>query len=170
MAPGSQGGSDWGRYHPVLQQIGGALRRSPASIANKGANLIGTRTNAQRHERELYAALGAGELPFPSLYATVMTAARESGVGPAELPDFLDLLGASDEWRTLFLGEEELSRQDLEKAAAEYIDAAVDERTTKQVLADIRIEQSRFARNVLAEFDHRCGSAASMVGRWQAIG
>ena len=82
-----------------------------------------------------------------------MAGARLAGVDQTVLPDFLaltDLDGPST--RELFVGVEELDGEDLERAAA-----AMPGRTTRQALADLRVGQTRYARQVLARFANRCG-------------
>lgn len=156
VSPSTQGGSDWSKYHPVLQQIGAALRRSPGSIANKGANLIGTRAHGQRHETQIYVALGSGALPFPEVYRIVLRAAREVGVSGELLPDFLNLLRDENAGTALFLGDQGLTVADLLTAAWEISVAEGGKRSLEQAIADVRIARTRLARQVLGELGPRC--------------
>lgn len=157
--PASQGGSDWTRYHPLLQVIGKAVRRSPGSLSNKGLNLRGTRANSQQHEQEIYAALGRNDLPFIELYQTVLEASRAAGVDEMTLPDFLGIAHGDARRTDLFVGEEELYGEDLEREAALLIDydGTQEPETIGIALAEIRVGQARFARQVLANYQQRCG-------------
>ena len=157
--PASQGGGDWTRYHPLLQLIGKAVRRSPGSVSNKGLNLRGTRARGQRHEQEIYAALGRNELPFLELYRTVFEGARVAGVDESALPDFLGIAHGAARRGDLFVGEEELYGEDLEREAALLVDydGTQDPETIGVALAEIRVGQARFARQVLENYQQRCG-------------
>jgi putative restriction endonuclease len=143
---------------PALASL---TRRTPASILAKMANLDGSRPNGARHEVETAAALLSDSARLSAVYVVVLDAARAEGVGPDQLPDFLDLEQARD---LQLLGQEELAGEDVE--------ATVDARlrglsgrmgdtpepvTERLLVAAARIGQHRFAAGVLSNFAHRCG-------------
>ncbi|AXV09794.1 putative restriction endonuclease (plasmid) [Euzebya pacifica] len=150
--PSTQGGSDRSGHHEVIRMIADAVVRTSSSVAMKCHNLRGTRAHAGSHEAELYVALGTGDLPFAELYLVALAGARLAGVDETVLPDFLGLADANGGWQALFVGLDELAGEDLEREAA-----MVEGRTVRQAIADLRVGQARYARQVLARFANRCG-------------
>jgi putative restriction endonuclease len=137
------------------------FRRRNSSILAKMANLDGSRRNGARHEVEVAARLLGEPAELALRYRLILQAARDSGIGAADLPDFLDLEGSDAE--VLLLGQEELPESDVEAAVQDASErwlrerADLDELITERLLvATARIGQHRFAHEVLHNHRHRC--------------
>ena len=154
--PATQGGSDWSRYHPELQRVSSLCKRSPGSFAEKERNLLGTRVNAGRGERALFRAVVDDPLVMFELWQPVVRGARLAGVGPDQLPDYLDLDASHG-----LTGQESLIgdwerhlHEDVEHYRESGLDPDVSERAAMTMA---RIGQHRFARTVRLAYGHRCG-------------
>lgn len=161
MDPHRYGGGSMHRAPQILHDLAGLFVRPPGSVNNKMMNLDGSRKNAGAHEWRFFIEMAADPDQFPHLYNRVLVAAREMGVGPGRLPDFLALEGVKS---FDLLGQEELSRQHSLDAVLEVRAAkkrvrllATDEDTTRMAEHEIRVGQHRFAKQVLENFDHSCG-------------
>lgn len=155
----SFGGSSSHRAPTPVQELAGLFRRTPASILAKLANLDGTRSHGAKAEPELSQRLTAQPALMRILYNVIIDTARELGIGPNRLPDFLDL---SDEDRDL-LGYDELLDVDLDKIIArrvleliELTPASDALETGRRLEVAIRLGQRRFANDVLINYERRC--------------
>ena len=161
MDPHRFGGGSMHRAPRILRDLADLFVRPPGSVNNKMMNLDGSRKNAGAHEWRFFIEMAADPDQFPHLYNRTMLAARDMGVGPDRLPDFLALEGIR---RFDLLGQEELSREHTFGAVLEVRAAkrrarllASDEDTTRMAEHEIRVGQHRFARQVLENFAHSCG-------------
>ena len=161
MDPHRYGGGSMHRAPEILHDLAGLFVRPPGSVNNKMMNLDGSRKNAGAHEWRFFIEMAADPDQFPHLYNRVLVAARDMGVRPDRLPDFLALEGVKN---FDLLGQEELSRQHSLDAVLEVRAAkkrvrllATDEDTTRMAEHEIRVGQHRFAKQVLENFDHSCG-------------
>jgi putative restriction endonuclease len=139
---------------PELAALG---RRSIGSILRKMQNLDGSAAHGAKNDRAVAAALHADIERFSSVYAIMFTAARDVGIGPDRLPDFLGL-GAGEALH--LLGQEEIDVSRVLDEATEILRAASAEEeklTARMVLAEARVGQHRFATGVLRSYAHRCG-------------
>lgn len=144
-----------------VPEVASVTRRTSPSILAKMANLDGSRPNGARHEVETAATLLADPLRLTTVYVVVMDAARAEGVGPDELPDFLDLERTRD---LRLLGQEELDGEDIEATVEARLRGLAGEMgdtplqiTERLLVAVARVGQHRFAAAVLSNFAHRCG-------------
>jgi putative restriction endonuclease len=151
-----------------IPELATLFARTPASILAKQANLDGSRANGARHEVETAQVMLGDTDRLAATYGVILDAARTEGVGLDELPDFLGL--ESDHDFTL-LGQEKLSREDIEAAVAPQLArlaghmGGVSESVTERLLvAAARIGQHRFAAQVLANFVHSCGFCGMRPG------
>lgn len=143
---------------PSLAKI---FRRPNSSVLAKMANLDGSRSNGAKYEIEVGAAYLANLPRLASIYKLMVLAARDSGIGPSMLPDFLALEGLQDE--LLLLGQEELVESEvessLERQLGKWLDRSdgLDPKVTEKLLvAAVRVGQHRFASQVLANHEYRC--------------
>lgn len=154
--PSTQGGSDWSRYHPELRRLSDLTKRSPASLALKEGNLLGTRPNAAQGERDLFLAVTEDTFAIFDLWEPVLRGARQAGISPDQLPDYLDI----DATPTL-LGQESLIgdwESHLGEEVETYRDAGLDAATSERAAMTMaRIGQHRFARIVRSAYGQRCG-------------
>ena len=155
--PYRYGGSSIHRAPPVVHQLAGLFVRPPASITNKMMNLEGRRAHAAKHEWRFFLEMATDSAQFPQLYERALLAARDMGVGPDRLSDFVPAEGDFD-----LLGQEELSQRTLEtvvavRAASHRVrELTGDAETTRLVEQAVRLGQHRFARTVLENYDHTC--------------
>lgn len=155
--PHRYGGASMHRAPQIVHDLAGLLVRPPGSITNKMMNLDGSRAHAGKHEWQFFIEMASGGDRFPQLYRRVLLAARDMGIGPAELPDFVPAEGDFD-----LLGQDELSRRTLEtvvtvRAANHRLRETVGEYgTTRLVEQSVRLGQHRFARSVLDNYGHTC--------------
>lgn len=136
------------------------VKRTPASLAAKLANLDGRRPNSAKHERALWAALTHDLLHFGALYETVMDASRAVGIGEEMLPDFLGLQALSMD---SVIGADRVSSEDLREAVDQDLrkwrknhpkeDSYLTERA---MIGTARIGQQQFARAVLLNGCYAC--------------
>jgi putative restriction endonuclease len=127
-------------------------------------NLDNSRENAGRFEVELYVRLMEDRACYAGLYRRILRAARHAGLGEFTVPDFLGLLADDD--ALLLLGQDELGPEEIEVALREGSaearrlgkrTGAVPRVTERLIEQRARLGQHRFARQVLADYDHRCG-------------
>ena len=155
--PHRYGGSSMHRAPKIVHDLAHLFVRPPGSITNKMMNLDGSRAHAGRHEWQFFVEMARGGDRFPQLYQRVMLAARDMGIGPADLPDFVPAEGDFD-----LLGQEELALRTLEtvvtvQAANHRLrEMAGEFETTRLVEQSVRLGQHRFARSVLANYGHTC--------------
>jgi putative restriction endonuclease len=150
---------------PALASL---TRRTPASILAKMANLDGSRPNGARHEVETAATLLVDPVRLTAVYLVVLDAARAEGVGPDQLPDFLDLELTRD---LRLLGQDELDGENVEAAVeprlrrlAGRMGSTPEQVTERLLVAAARVGQHRFAADVLSNFAHRCGFCGLQPG------
>jgi putative restriction endonuclease len=155
----SFGGSSSHRAPTPVLELATLFRRTPASILAKLANLDGSRSHGAKAEPELSQRLTAQPALMRILYAVIIDTAREHGIGPDRLPDFLDL---SDEDNDL-LGYDELLDVDLDKIIAQRVQDLIDStraddavETGRRLEVEIRLGQRRFANDVLTNYERRC--------------
>ena len=116
MDPHRYGGGSMHRAPKILHDLAGLFVRPPGSVNNKMMNLDGSRKNAGAHEWRFFIEMAADPDQFPHLYNRALLAARDMGVDPDRLPDFLALEGI----RSFdLLGQEELSREHTFEAVRE---------------------------------------------------
>ena len=142
-----------------VPELARLFKRTPASILAKMANLDGSRSHGGKAEKEATAILlqsaAAGLL---SNYATILEAARQENLDDGALPDFLGAEFAAPE----MLGQQEISDTEIEQAVAERVprlasDSGLEVPATELLLVAVaRVGQHVFARDVLANCDHRC--------------
>ena len=94
--PYRYGGSTIHRAPPVVHQLARLFVRPPASITNKMMNLEGRRAHAAKHEWRFFLEMAVDSAQFPQLYERVLLAARDMGVGPDRLSDFVPAEGDFD--------------------------------------------------------------------------
>ena len=155
--PHRYGGSSLHRAPQIVHDLAALFVRPPGSITNKMMNLDGSRAHAGKHEWQFFIEMSRGGNGFPQLYQRVLLAARDMGIGPADLPDFVPAEGDFD-----LLGQEELSVRTLEtvvnvRATSHRLrEMAGEHETTRLVEQSVRLGQHRFARSVLANYGHTC--------------
>lgn len=157
--PHKYGGSSMHRAPAIVHELARLFVRPPGSLTNKMMNLDGSRANAGAQEWRFFIELATDAERFPYLYNVVLTAARDMGVAPGLLPDFL-LIEGVDEFD--LLGQDELSPRTLEtvvevnagKRRAHLLASEAD--TMRLVEQSVRMGQHRFAGAVLANYHHSC--------------
>ena len=155
------GGATSHQAEEPVPTLAALFRRPNSSVLAKMANLDGSRRNGAKHEIEVAAHLLGTPGQLATSYRLVIAAAREVGIGPVRLPDFLDL--EHDGRDLVLLGQDEIKLDDIELAVQ---DAANDWAVERQDLSDrvterllvgaARVGQHRFASEVLRNHDHRC--------------
>ena len=154
--PHRHGGSSKHRMPQIVQKLARLFVRPPGSLTNKMMNLDGSWTHAPKHEWQFFIEMARGD-QFPQLYQRVLLAAHDMGISPTDLPDFVPAEGDFD-----LLGQQELSRRTLETVVAVQTaghwlrETAGEHETTRLVEQSVRLGQHRFARSVLANYDHTC--------------
>jgi putative restriction endonuclease len=155
LNPHSFGGANIHKVPDSVKSLAQTFKRSAGSITNKMLNLDGSRPNSGTLERELFRRLTLTD--YPDLYQVVLSAAREAGLGPARVPDFL---------ATELLGQDELGAGELDRLLderREEIDDRIqrwdftEQETTRLVMQRARLGQHRFARAVLDNYGGQCG-------------
>ncbi|MFC4605851.1 hypothetical protein [Rhodococcus kronopolitis] len=79
-----------------VPELARLFRRPSSSILAKMANLDGTRPNGGKHDRAVFEQLAGAHATLDELYRRILRAARRQAIGPDLLPDFLNLLDATD--------------------------------------------------------------------------
>jgi putative restriction endonuclease len=145
---------------PIVHGLARLFVRPPGSITIKMKNLDGSLRNAGRHEWQFFAEMAAESSRFAVLYNRVLVAARDMGVGPGALPDFLTLEGVDD---FDLLGQEELLGQrtfdavvGIQAAKKRVRSLAGEVETMRMAEQSVRMGQHRFAASVLDNYAHSC--------------
>lgn len=153
-------GSNVTEAPPLVHDLAHLFVRPPGSITAKMKNLDGSMKHAGAHEWRFFAELAADGSRFAPLYNLVLLAARDMGIDPDVLPDFLSLEGVDN---FDLLGQEELlgqrtfdavvAVQAAKKRARLLAGEAVTVRMAEQA---VRMGQHRFAVSVLENYSHSC--------------
>ena len=145
---------------PLVHGLARLFVRSPGSITAKMKNLDGSMRKAGAHEWRFFAEMAADGSRFAPIYNRVMLAARDMGIGPDALPDFLSLEGVDD---FDLLGQEELLGQRTFDAVVAVQAAkkrarllAGEAETVRIAEQAVRMGQHRFAVAVLDNYGHSC--------------
>lgn len=83
------GGSTSHRAEEPVPSLARLFRRNNNSVLAKMANLDGSRPNGAKYEIEVAASLLAAPDQLVVAYRLVLASARDTGIGPDRLPDFL---------------------------------------------------------------------------------
>jgi putative restriction endonuclease len=157
--PHKYGGSTVHSAPGIVHNLANLFVRTPSSITAKMMNLDGSRKNAGAHEWRFFVELATDPDRFPHLYNVVLLAARDMGISPDDLPDFLAIEGVDE---MDLLGQDEISPRTLqtiiEVNAAKYGEQlpATDAETSMLAEQTVRLGQHRFARDVLDNYQHSC--------------
>ena len=158
--PHRYGGGRIDQAPAIVHELARLFVRPSGSITIKMKNLDGSIKNAGAHEWRFFAEMAADSSRFPALYNRVVLAARDMGIGPATLPDFLTLNGVDD---FDLLGQEELLGQRTFDAVVEVQAAkrrvrllAGEAETVRMAEQAVRMGQHRFAVSVLENYGHSC--------------
>lgn len=157
--PHKYGGSSMHRAPPIVHDLAALFVRPPGSITSKMMNLDGSRTNAGANEWRFFVELATNPDQFPRLYNVVLLAARDMGIGPAQLPDFLAIEGVDE---LDLMGQDEISPRTLQTiievnaATSSTPLLATEAETSMLVEQAVRLGQHRFARDVLDNYQHSC--------------
>jgi putative restriction endonuclease len=133
--------------------------RPPSSVLAKMANLDGSRSHGARWDVLAGAVLRNDPPRLSTVYRVLLHGARAVGVGPARLPDFLELEHGGE---LALLGQEELDISVLEARLRDQISQRQgvsmwsDMETERILLAAARVGQHVFARQVLANCGGKC--------------
>ena len=157
--PHRYGGGSMHRAPQIVHDLARLFVRPPGSITNKMMNLDGSRANAGKYEWRFFAEMAADSSHFPHLYGRVLMAARDMGIGPDQLTDFVMPDGGGD---FDLLGQEELAQHTFDtvvavqaaKHRARLLAGEVE--TTRLAEQSVRLGQHRFARSVLENYGHTC--------------
>ena len=151
------GGSSIDRVPKIVRDLADLFVRPPGSITNKMMNLDGSRAHGGKYEWQFFVEMALDGTRFAVLYERVLLAARDMGIGPDKLPDYVPAEGDFD-----LVGQEELSHRTLEAVVtAQAADHRLRElageiQTIRLVEQTVRLGQHRFARSVLANYGHTC--------------
>ena len=146
---------------PLVHDLAGLFVRPPTSITHKMMNLEGgARNRGGKFEPDFYAEMRSNPGLFTHLYNLVLAAARDRGIGPEQLADFLSLEGFD---YSNLLGQEELDHADLSRVVTSLaaqqrtrrLSDSVD--TERMIEKKVRIGQHGFASRVLENFSNSCG-------------
>lgn len=155
------GGSTSHQAEEPVPALARLFRRNNSSVLAKMANLDGSRPNGAKHEIEVAAEFLAAPERLIAAYRRVLAAARDVGIGGAELPDFLAAEDA--DLGEPLLGQDELDQAQLESevqpALASWLRQRpdLDQSMTERLLVAVtRVGQHRFASDVLRNHGHRC--------------
>lgn len=158
------GSSSAARAPEPVQELARLFKRPPSSILAKMANLDGTRSHGGRWDLIAGAKLRSDPPQMTLVYRTIVDAARDEGIGPGDLPDFLAL---GDTGELVLLGQDELELDAVdsmvESELAAWIarqDRLAERDTVRLLLSHVRVGQHRFAGDVLAN----CGRACVFCG------
>ena len=144
----------------MVKSLAKLVKRTPASLAAKLANLDGRRPNGAKYEPALWAELTENFSLFEALYDVVLFAGREVGLSDRELPDFL---GTADFTLRAALDADQTTTDEIhalvEPDMNEWLkanpegDVALTERA---MLGTARVGQKQFARRVLENSEYSC--------------
>jgi putative restriction endonuclease len=141
-----------------VPQLAALFHRPNSSILAKMANLDGSRSHGGRYDLDVTAHLLGTPGLLGQMYCMLLAAARDAGIGPDQLPDFLGL----EETAGDLLGQDELNQSDVETAVQQESrqfmqTSALEARVTEQLLVTkARVGQHVFAAAVLRNHGHRC--------------
>lgn len=156
-SPSPSGTINISEASPDTRALARLFRRTPGSLAAKLANLDGRRAHAAKHERELWTRLTGDLLHFQSLYACILHAGRDQGLGYETLPDFL---GFDDQRFQIIYDSDKVSDDDLrsgiERQLTNLGSREAPRETAKVLLGTARVGQQQFARKVLTNAGFRC--------------
>lgn len=141
---------------PTVQQFAVLFRRTPKSLAAKLANLDGRRPHSARYEKELWVQLTNRDNAYIGLYATILQAARHTGLDDVVVPDFLGMGNAELQ---LVMDSVDVSDHDLRASVAAWADehrTNLDPLTERAMVGTARVGQQQFARRVLENSDYAC--------------
>ncbi|MEV6970016.1 HNH endonuclease [Hamadaea sp. NPDC051192] len=142
-----------------VPQLAALFHRPNSSILAKMANLDGSRSHGGRHDLDVTRHLLGTPGLLAHIYCRLLDAARDVGIGPEELPDFLGLEATAGD----LLGQDELDHNEVETSVQEQSRSlatvsGLESRVTEQLLvAKARVGQHVFAGAVLRNHGHRCG-------------
>jgi putative restriction endonuclease len=151
------GGSTAHTAPTPVPELARLFKRRPSSVLAKMANLDGSRSHGASHDAIAGARLREDPTLFTRTYRVLLYAARAEGIGPGQLPDFLDL---EDGGELDLLGQEELATVGPDDLRAGGEENDPDPETERIRLAAARVGQHLFARSVLAN----CGSTCVFCG------
>jgi putative restriction endonuclease len=127
-------------------------------------NLDGSYRNAGKFEVELFLRLPPNSLRFIELYLRIVRAARTARLAGDDVPDFIGVLDTPAGME--LLGQDEIGSTEVGIAIEEQA-AAVQALRTRLDLTEVetdrlveqrvRLGQHRFAGQVLADYEYRCG-------------
>ena len=137
------------------------FKRSTKSINIKMLNLDGSYAHGAACDVPFFDQMADDPGHLAALYQRVLLAARHMGIGPERLPDFLEDDMADG---AVLIGQAGLPHRPLIEAVETLAaklrarQLASDEGQTFRVAEQqIRLGQHRFAKEVLANYGHRCG-------------
>jgi len=155
------GGSTAAGAAEPVPSLGQLFSRPNSSVLAKMANLDGSRRNGAKYEVEVAERLLSAPGALAGVYLNLLDAARDVGIGPDRLPDFLELEGL--ETNLVLLGQDELADVDLQEALSTEHQKWRSERSDLEdaiaerlLIASARMGQHRFAFEVLSNHGHRC--------------
>lgn len=155
------GGSTAAQAAEPVPSLARLFSRPNSSVLAKMANLDGSRRNGAKNEIEVAERLLNAPGALAGVYLKLLDAAREAGIGPDRLPDFLELEGV--EANLVLLGQEELADVDMREALNAEHQKWRSERsdledvlTERLLIASARMGQHRFAVEVLSNHGHQC--------------
>jgi putative restriction endonuclease len=155
------GGTTAAQAAEPVPSLARLFSRPNSSVLAKMANLDGSRRNGAKHEIEVAERLLTAPGALAGMYLILLAAAREVGIGPDRLPDFLEFEDAHT--NLVLLGQDELVDVDLQEALSEEHQKWRSERsdledviTERLLIASARLGQHRFAVEVLSNHGHRC--------------
>lgn len=145
------------RSDPAVQAYARLFKRSEKSLAAKLNNLDGRRSHGARDEQKLWVHLTSNDRSFMHLYAIILESARETGIGEALAPDYLQM-GSSQ--LQIVLDAVDVTETELATGALEELDerarAHLDPLTERAVIGSARVGQQQFARSVLTQAGFAC--------------
>lgn len=161
--PHRYGGNNIETAPAVVHLLAAFFKRSPSSILSKMLNLDGSRLNSARAEPLLFAILSQAPDRFFALYRTILSFARDMGISNQAIPDYLEILNEPTVPEVL-LGQDELpldvanllhdKSEEMTRIEATYqLGELLTERLVEQ---KVRLGQSLFAREVLANCAYTC--------------
>jgi putative restriction endonuclease len=155
------GGTTAAQAAEPVPSLARLFSRPNSSVLAKMANLDGSRRNGAKHEIEVAERLLTTPGALAGMYLMLLDAARAVGIGPDQLPDFLELEGAESD--LVLLGQDKLADVDLQEALSGELQKWRSERsdledviTERLLIASARLGQHRFAVEVLSNHGHRC--------------
>ena len=144
-----------------VTRLADLFKRSTKSINIKMLNLDGSYAHGAACDVPFFDQMAEDPGHLAALYQRVLLAARHMGIDPEQLPDFLedDMAGGA-----VLIGQDGLPHRPLIEAVETLAaklrarQLAADEgRTFRVAEQQIRLGQHRFAKEVLANYGHRCG-------------